>query len=316
MRARVRSQRGFTIIEMVAAMAIAMVVLGMTVTVFVSMWGQHRTITSNAEAQDEVRIASDRLARDLRNLASPTALRNIRENRPRAVEYAQPSDFVFRTVDEKSLPVGSLNTPNLMRVRYCLDASERTNEVLWMQTQRWTAATPPAMPAVTSCPAAGWGTQRRLATHITNMISASVTRPLFTYDSTNVEQVTRVTTDLYVDLTPGSRPAEARITSGVHLRNQNQFPEAAFNIVTLDAVNRLVRFDGSASRDAEAQALRYCWYIDPPVPLPDCGATPLPASYLGEGAVFSYKMPAGAHKVVLRVEDPAGLRDDHELTWP
>ena len=316
MIARGRAQHGFTIIEVMVAMALTTMVLGISVGVFTSMWDEHRTTTLHNEAQDAVRMTTDRLARNLRNLASPTALRNVRENRPRAVELAEPYQFVFRTVDEKPLPTGSENTANLMRMRYCLDVTSRDNQRLYMQTQRWTSATPPAVPDTTSCPGTGWATSQQVAANIVNARDPAVPRPLFSYNSTNVEQITQVHTDVFVDPTPGVRPAEARVVSGVYLRNQNQFPVAGFVITTIDPVNRLVRFDGSASVDPEGQSLRYCWYLDPPASVPDCSQTPAHSSFLGEGVVFSYTMPAGTHNVVLRVEDQAGLRDDEVVRYP
>lgn len=313
-----RRQGGFTMIELLVAMTLSILVLGVTVTAFVSLLDEDRTVTEHNEAQTQARTAMQRMARQLRNLASPTALRNVKENRPRAVEVATPWDLVARVVDDNVIPVGSQNSANLMRVRWCLNGADPRNGVLWMQTQRWTTALPPAVPGTGTCPASGWSSQQVAAQHIVNLINPATPRPMLTYDSSDPEKISRVHTDLFIDPTPGRSPVEAQLGSGVLLRNQNQFPVAAFEIVQIgvSGSNQVLRFDGSASVDPESQPLKYCWFVDPPTPTPDCAATPAPASFKGEGVVISYSMPPGSHRVVLVVEDPAGLRDEEERTWP
>jgi prepilin-type N-terminal cleavage/methylation domain-containing protein len=313
-----RGQSGFTMIEMVIAMALSTFVLGVTVTAFVSLMGEDRTIAEHNDAQEEARLGIDRLSRQLRNLASPTALRNLRENRPRSIEAAGPWDLTVRTVDDRAIPAGSQNVANLMRARWCLNSSNPDDEVLYTQTQRWTTALPPAVPAGSACPGAGWDTTTVASRHLVNVRDAAAPRPLFTYNSTLLEQITRVHADLFVDPTPTRRPVEAHVSSGVILRNQNQFPSAAFEVVAIGSsgANQTLRFDGSSSADPEGQTLKYCWFVDPPTPTPDCAITPAPASLKGQGIVLTYSMPPGNHRIVLTVEDPAGLRDETSRSWP
>lgn len=316
MRRSPRAEGGFTLIEVMVSMALTTVLLGISVGVFTSMWDEHRTTTLQNEAIDQARISTDRLARELRNLASPSALRNLEANRPRAVELAQGSQIVFRTVDEKPLPTGTQNTANVMRVRYCLDATDPKRGKLFVQTQRWTSQTSPAIPQTLACPGTGWQTSRQVAANLVNNINPSAPRPVFFYDSADTAQITQLRTELFVDSTPEKRPVETKLVSGVFLRNQNQYPSALFTVTMLNATTRTVRLDGSASSDPEGQALRYCWYLNPPTPVPDCRAVPKPASLIGEGVVFSTNLPAGSNRIVLRAEDQAGLFDDEVITYP
>jgi prepilin-type N-terminal cleavage/methylation domain-containing protein len=316
MRRLLSAQGGFSMIEVMVAMALTTIVMGISMTAFTSLWDEHKTTTQHNEALDEARTASDRLARDLRNLASPTALRNLQANRPQAVELAEPFQMVFRTVDEQPLPVGSQNTANLMRVRYCVDRSVPTKATLYQQTQRWTTAAPPAIPSTGACPGTGWPQSKQVTTNLVNAIDPANQRAVFYYDAPTTEQITQLRTELFVDATPLERPAETKLVTGVFLRNQNQFPTAAFTVTMLNATTRTVRLDGSASTDPEGQSLRYCWYLNPPATLPDCTATPAPASLMGEGIVFSTNLPAGSNTIVLQVEDQAGLRDEEVITYP
>lgn len=314
---RLRSQAGFTMIEVIVAMALMTLVLGVASQAFTSLWDEHKTTTEHNETADIARIAVDRLSRDLRNLASPTALTTSQANRPQAVERAETFDLVFRIVDEKPPPAGSANTANLMRARYCLDRTNKSNNKLYMQGQRWTTAAAPSAPPPGVCPGPGWDTTTLLASNLSNANGAGGTeRPLFGFNSSQIDQITRVRTQVFVDPTPGRRPVETQLVSGVGLRNQNQYPLAKFSAtpVGVSGSNRLVRLDGSASRDPEAQTLRFCWYVNPSASVPGCTVTPKPSSYVGEGIVLTVSLPSAAQRVVLVVEDPAGLRDEEEMT--
>lgn len=310
-------QAGFTMIEMIVAMAIGIFVLGVTVTAFTSLLGQNRIVEQHNEAQDIARTTLDRMARQLRNLASPTQLTNVAANKPLAIERATPWDLIVRVVDDATMPNGSLNSANVMRVRYCLDGTNKDSAVLYLQTQKWTTAAAPAMPNAAACPGPGWGSQVVQAQSIANVKNAGAPRPLFTYNHAQTDKITAIHADLYVDPTPNQRPTEARVQSGVILRNQNQYPEAAFEIVQIgtSGSNKILRFDASSSVDAEGQALKYCWFVDPPTPTPDCNATPAHSSLKGQGVVLNYTMPAGVHNVVLTVDDPSGLRDEEAKSW-
>jgi len=135
-------------------------------------------------------------------------------------------------------------------------------------------------------------------------------RAVFLFNSTDVQRVTKVRTNLFVDTDPTKRPAEVRLSSGVFLRNQNRIPSASFT-ATVTADKRLI-LNGSGSDDPEGMPLKYQWYVDAPSPVPSCDATPVPASCLGEGVVFEKTgLPgtagAGQHTITLVVRDPAEL---------
>lgn len=319
MSRRLAGQAGLTIIELLVAMSLSVMILGATVTAFTSLLDEDRIVNEHNEAQESARLAMDRMARQLRNLASPTALTDVKENRPRAVERAGAWDLIARVVDDR--PVGtSANTTNVMRVRWCLNAADRTNATLWFQTQRWTSALPPAMPADESCPGTGWDTRTQVATNLVNVRDLGAQRPVFSYDSADLEKVTRVHADVFVDPTPARSPVEARVSSGVILRNQNQYPTAGFTMTVIgtNGTGKVVRLDASTSTDPESQPLKYCWFVDPPTPTPECKPDDptwvKPASYRDQGVVTSVNM-SGTRRVVLLVEDPAGLTDEEAQTW-
>jgi hypothetical protein len=216
------------------------------------------------------------VARDLRNLAGPTPFL------PTAVDVAGPADLVFKTVDATKLP-GSLNGPNVKRVRYCLDAGSRT---LWQQEQRWQVKETPAMPPTGACPSDSWGGATALVTDVTN-----AARPVFTYDSPATNSIASVGVLLHVDDQVDAGPPETTISTGVFLRNQNRGPTAAF---TATVTAQGIQLNGSASSDPEGQPLDYVWY--------DGGTK------VGNGVTFLYAATRGVpHTITLRVYDPARL---------
>ena len=92
------------------------------------------------------------------------------------------------------------------------------------------------------------------------------------------------------------------------IRNQNRVPTAQADIELTSTVSHTAVLNGSASEDPEGMPLTYQWYIDPPATLPDCAATPKPASCGPEGVVVDVQLPTvGPHTIVLLVKDPAGL---------
>jgi prepilin-type N-terminal cleavage/methylation domain-containing protein len=85
-------ERGVTLVELLVVLSLSVVVMGATFTTFSQF---EQTTGSNQrqnDAQDQVRVGLDGLARELRNLASPT------DQLPEAVVLAQPSDLVFQSV--------------------------------------------------------------------------------------------------------------------------------------------------------------------------------------------------------------------------
>ena len=85
-----RRQDGFTLVELLVAMAASLVVFGATLSILDSYLHQSAAATKRFDAQDQARIAVDRIVRDLRNVSSP--LRT-----PKLLERATPYDLVFQT---------------------------------------------------------------------------------------------------------------------------------------------------------------------------------------------------------------------------
>jgi type II secretory pathway component PulJ len=297
---RLRDERGVTLIELMLASLISALVMGASLAVFDVLQDNHRKTTQHNDAQDVARTQTDRFARELRNLASPSQLTSDLSAQPQAIDRAGEHDFVFRIVKEKRTAV-TPNAGNVQRVRYCLDSGG----VVWRQTQTWITATAPALPPAASCPAPGWdaGDKR----YISDVVNKTGNRPLFFYNSTDLQRISKVRTSLFVDPTPGKRPIETRLSSGVFLRNQNRVPLADFS-ATVTADKRLI-LNGSGSEDPEGMPLKYQWYRNPPTPLPDCSVLPVHASCLGEGVVFEKTglSGGGQQTITLVVRDPASL---------
>ena len=302
---RLRSDSGMTLIELLIACVMALIVLGSTLTVVAATNNNARHQQMASDNQDGARIYLDRLARQLRNLASPSLFSENYQAQPYAVDFAADYDLVFRVVGD-TMPAGSLNTANVKRVRYCLDNAQ-PSQTLYQQEQTWTNAasnSPPALPSIAGCPGTGWTTTKRMLSVVTNR-SGGQNRPLFTYNSNDAQRISEVHSEIFVDTTPGTSAKETRLATGVTLRNQNRVPTAGLTVTV--APVRHVILNGSASEDPEGMPLTYQWYLDPPSPLPDCDAIPAPASCIGTGVVFEKDLTAGLHRIVLLVKDPAGL---------
>jgi type II secretory pathway pseudopilin PulG len=298
---RLSDERGMTLIELAVAALVSLVVMGATMSVLAAANRQQRLNEDQNDAGQSVRVTLDRLARNLRNMASPTDITSVAGTLPRAIDRNLPYDLVFKDVEDVKI-AGSLNQPNVRRVRYCLDTTTPSNGQLWQEIQTWTTAVPPAMPATTACPGTGWTTKRMVGTKLTNRLG---NRPLFTFtgdagaitatDDGSRADITRVRADLFLDADTTRRPAEVELTSSVFLRNQNREPSAVMTGTVLNPTSRLIQLNGSASQDPESQSLNYNWYMDG-------GATPI-----GTGIVLQYTVPAGVHTFQLKVKDPALL---------
>lgn len=307
---RLRDERGFTLVELLVSATMMLIILGATLTVFEAMQRQ-RTLSLRAmDAQQTTRQTLDRMARQLRNLASPSDVRSVAGTLPRSIDRDLPYDLVFKDVDQVQ-PAGSLNTPNVRRVRYCLDASTPSAGVLWMQTQTWTSATAPTLPADTSCPGstASWngGPAQRVATGVTNA-NATPARALFSYsgdvgaitgtDPNSRANIDRIQADVFVDADPLKPPKEAELSTGVFLRNQNREPLAQFTVTVVQPTTGTIQLNGSASQDPESQPLDYVWNVD---------GTDLAT----KGIVVQVSLAKGTtHTIYLKAFDPARLEGD------
>ncbi len=258
-------------------------VLGATLTTFQSFAADRAKLEQRNGAQDSARAASDRMSRDLRNLASPTA------SQPQAFDAAGPYDVVFKTVDSNG-PNAGLNAPNIKRVRYCLTSSNPSAASLMVQTQTWTTQAPPAAPSTTACPGSGWGSTQTLAAGLSNRRSG-LARPVFSFDSATLTDITSAHVELFVVDDGAAAAQETKLSTGVFLRNQNRKPVASF---TATPSAQGIVLNGSASADPEGELLTYVWYD---------GATKI-----GNGITFTYPAVAGSsHTIQLKVYDPAVL---------
>jgi hypothetical protein len=261
-------------------------IMGATLTSLTQTERSQATNSRQNDSQDQARRSLGTVARELRNLASPT------NEQPKAVERAQATDLIFQSV------VAS----GTRRVRYCLDTQGKR---VWRQTQPLTTPEPPA---TTACPAAtssGWGAARAAAENVVNG-----GRPLFTYNATELTAITEIEATLYVDVNPGATPDESVLQTSVFLRNQNRSPVARFT-ADVQGGNSIV-LNGTASEDPEEKALDYYWYDEGRTGNdPGCGTLPqeVPQSgCVGIGIVFNYSPSTlGSHTVYLVARDPAGL---------
>lgn len=285
MRRVVSDQRGVTLVELLVVVSLLVIVMSATLTAFAQFEQTTGTNQKQNEAQEQVRVGLGSVARELRNLASPTP------ELPEAILRATGTDLIFQSV----------STTVVRRIRYCLDT---TNRRLWRHVDPAPFA---ALPS-SACPgaAAGWGSARVMAENVVN-----AARPVFAYNVEDPTGITEISATLWVDVNPGTRPIETSLQTSVFLRNQNKSPTARF---TADRNGSSIVLNGAESSDPEGRALRFFWY-DPAVT--NSTACPgLPAEVpqvgcVGMNVVATYTpTTGGTHDVYLVVSDPAGLVDE------
>jgi type II secretory pathway pseudopilin PulG len=279
MTRRLRAEDGMTLVEVLITCVLMLVVLGATLTSFNVFERNAKTNQLQNEAQDQSRQALELMARDLRNLASPTP------GLPEAIDIAEPQDLIFQS-EGKDKALDSLNEQNTTRVRYCLDTATGT---LFRQIQTWKDAAPPAVPN-TACGASGdpWTSTIPVATSVVND-----GRPVFTYNAIAHDEITEVSSQVYVDPNPGKSPPEVTLQTAVFLRNQNRAPTSEFSWVPMPGNS--IFLNASASIDPEEKALTFEWYD---------ASRPAAENPVGEGIVFTYAAPAsGPRPMYLLVRD-------------
>src|SRR4051812_23084030 len=217
-----REESGFTLPELLVAASLMIVIMGSIYGALTAFQNSASRTSNQNDAQDQARSATDLLAWQLRNLrmpANPTG---------GPLEQSNSYDLVFQTVTP-SATAGS-NPTRVGRVRYCYDNSTPGSARIWLQTQTWTSATPPAVPSTLICPAPEWGNQKIVADHLVNQYSgatrAAFTTTTFPSGSTAPADIVGLRTDLFVDIDPTRRPVETRLTTALSLRNANRRPVA------------------------------------------------------------------------------------------
>jgi prepilin-type N-terminal cleavage/methylation domain-containing protein len=285
-------ERGFTLIEMMLVTLLMTVIMGATLTAFDEFGHNARENERQNEAQDESRRALFRVARELRNLASPTA------ELPRSLELALPQDIIFQEVNN-TRDVGA-NEYNTRRIRYCLDPA---NGHLIRQYQVNPGLT---VPTPTACAVGasgnGWSPGVVMARDVVNG-----TRPVWSFHPAPAATtgdalavVTWIRTELFVDVNTSKLPSETELATGVQLRNQNRRPVADF---TGDSPRPgEVVLNASTSSDPEGRALTYYWFLGTSAG-DDEDALSESISY----TCCSPLLTSGTHTFTLRVRDQAGL---------
>lgn len=276
----VRDQSGLMLIELLVVIVLSGVVLGATLTTFTHFERTTGVNQRQNEAQEQVRVGLAAVARELRNLASPT------NEEPFAIVHAGATDLVFQSVSSSVI----------RRVRYCLDTTTRT---LWRQVQ----LEPFSDPSLGTCPDVAWGSQRTAIAHVVNG-----ERPVFGYNVEDPMGITEISATVWVDVNPGAAPVETALQTSIFLRNQNRRPTA---VSTAALSGSSVILNGSESSDPEGRSLRFFWYDRAVTDSEVCGGLPVQVPQdgcIGTGIVITYAPPEpGPRSLYLVVADPANL---------
>ena len=302
MRGMLHDEEGFTLIEVLLASVLMLVVLGATLSTLTAFERNVKTNDLQNQAQEEARRGMDLMTRDLRNLASPT------RELPKAVDKNGAQDLIFQS-EGKHKDLDSLNEQNTTRVRYCVSA---TNPELYRQIQTWKSKDPPPVAASLACPGptapGAWNTTILVASNVVNGA-----RPVFTYNSATLTEITEISSVLFVDTNPGVRPGEVTLQSSVYLRNQNRAPTAEFSWAAAPSAGNVhnIFLNASGSLDPEERPLTFHWYD---ASLTTCAVAPAigpppegkPGCAIGDGIVLTYTPPAaGRRNIYLIVQDAA-----------
>ncbi len=295
---RLRSAGGFTLVEVMIVLVLMGLLLAATLSAFATMERNSRITSDTNDLQDQTRLVTDQVARQLRNLASQS------DNVFKPIERAEPHDIIFRTVRQAGAATNpSTNPTNIQRVRYCLNNQKR----FYSQTQILTDAATAAPPG-NGCPLVGngWTSQRLLNGSVVNR-----NRPVFRYqlavpppqrfqeldkvtDDAQLERVVSVRAQFFVDDDEARAPGESVLNTRVFLRNQNRKPTAAFSVVVSGMTLQL---NGGDSEDPEGGRLTFEWFDQ---------ANSEASRKVGEGSISLYAASPGTHRITLKVTDPAG----------
>jgi type II secretory pathway component PulJ len=279
---RLRDEAGFSLTELLVAMSLMIVILSATLTTLDTFAKSNDRNLKVNDMRESARMGIDALAADLRNAGG---------GQQAPVERAEPTDLVFDDIDPSG---GGFSGSSVRRVRYCLEETTAKTGKLWRQEQAWSAT----LPAATDCPSADFGSQKLIADGVVNHTAESGDRPIFSYDATDLVQLTTIGVDLFVDPDVDREPPTADLGTSVRIRNRNRPPTAAFTATPQG--HRHVLLNAGGSSDPEGQQLKYNWY---------CDGSPCPSWVNGQ--VVDYQAATiGAHTFGLTVTDPGDLTSE------
>jgi prepilin-type N-terminal cleavage/methylation domain-containing protein len=302
---RQRRHDGFTLIEVLIAMTLSLIVFAATLSSLNVFSSDSQAMTQRNDAQNQARLAIDKIARQLRNIASPVTNQKL-------LDVASDYDIVFQTV---GAPNGN-NTAGNERVRYCIPADTSpgtpSHEALFEQVETWTSSTPPSTPPLSNpwdpslwpggnvpCPDPGYPYTAIYGVTNRYVSATHTTHPAFSYNGgaapADIAQIDSVGIDLFVNPTTRLANAETELRSGVFLRNQERQPVASFSYTPLG--NGSVLLNAGTSYSPSGESLAYSWSCS--------GGTPCTSS----GGVFVWKPGPGTYTVTLTVTDQGGLTD-------
>ena len=307
MSRRLRSESGFTLVELLIVMVLMIGILSATLTLSSSF---ERGTRDNERLNEQLEIArntADKASRQLRNLAKPSS------GAPGTIALADEYDLIFQTSD-----------PSRTWVRYCLrtvgGGASADNAQLW-SAESDSAALPSG--ANGSCPGNNWPSPPRIvASHVVNT-SGPQDRPVFAYGCTagaspdcgtstpaaaaEYPRIKSVSINVFVDLNVARRPLAEPVSTTVFLRNQNEAPTASFSWRPLNPGK--VFLNGSASADPEGRTLRYYWF-DGAVPAFTCDTGPPDVPAYLKGVTVTYSgAPSSTPSITLVVCDPGDLKN-------
>jgi type II secretory pathway pseudopilin PulG len=301
-----RRTDGFTLVELLLVCTISIVIFGATMTAWTSLHRQNRAVELQNDNAEDARLALDRAARQLRNLANPTV------NAITTIDRATGYDFIFQTSD-----------PSKTWVRYCVQTSGGGTSP--SSGRLWESESPGAISAGMrgACPGTGWSKSAVVVDHVTNQ-TGGIDRDVFTFEcakgmpascpasAAEYTRVRNVHVALWIDRVAGDRVSELNLATSVYLRNQNEAPTSSGSWSRL--AKEKVLLNGSGSSDPEGRTLEYFWFETTPptaAQLASTACTAKPAGTVWEGVTFAKTFPAGSagtsKTFYLLVRDPGCL---------
>jgi type II secretory pathway pseudopilin PulG len=273
---RMLSRRdGFTLVELLLAATLSLIIFGVTVSAWGSIYRSNRAVEKQQDNTQTARLAIDRASRQLRNLANPTV------NAVNTIARATPYDFVFQTSD-----------PSKTWVRYCLQTSGGGTSVdkatLWEHESKALSGITAAMTSGCPSTAAAWDRNQAVVQSVTNQ-TGGIDRPIFRYEcavgapagcpssSTQYSKIINVGFNLWVDADQSDQASELNVATSVFLRNQNESPTASGTATRY--ATRQILLNGSASTDPEGRTLEYFWFEGAPPSASEIASTGCTATY-------------------------------------